>query len=274
MPLRSLSLDEITIEDEGSFAHVGLYARLKQALRSSRHRFFVPAPGTHASWDRVLFLNLTFWNAEQGADVLCESSLAADVVAHAAWHHLASVALADAAKAGRPSAAAFFFGEAIASAFDLYLVGRLLENAPESDFIVTQVPILHDVAGEAGVSDSDFAALLAEIVRDPERAFEDLRVLLFEVAMALFACGDVCQAEETLQRWSGHRFEPLLHHYQLSNWILHARAYATPSPPYDAAVTTVHAALRAAPVSLDWLVAHWLDGAAAVTTMTIAPRPR
>lgn len=258
MALRSLSLDDITIEDEGAFAHVALYQRLKHALRTSRHRFLVPAEGTRASWDRALFLNLTFWNSEQGADVLCEGSLAADVVAHAAWHHLASAALARAAGSGRPSAAAFFCGESIASAFDLYLVGRLLDNAPDSDFITTQVPILHEVANEAGLSDASFAALLADIVREPERAFEDLRVLLFEVAMALVECPDVCQAEETLQRFTGHRFEPLLHHYQLSNWILHARAHATPSAPYDAAVAALHSALQAAPVSLDWLVAHWL----------------
>lgn len=259
MPLQARSFDDIEIEDEGSFAHVALYGRLKEALRGSGHRFLVPAAGTSMSWDRAAFLNLTFWSGDEGADVLCEGSLAADVIAHAAWHHLAGVALARAAGKGAPSAAAFLFGEAIASAFDLYLVGRLLPNVPDSDFITTQVPILHDVAREAGMSDPDFEALLAEIVREPERAFEDLRALLFEVLMALYACRDAAAAQLALEKAAGHRFEALLHHFQLSNWILYCRAYAAASPAHDAAVAELHGALTAAPVSLDWLEEKWLD---------------
>ncbi len=258
MPLRSVPFEEIAIEDEGSFAHVALYGRLKRALLQSRHRFLVPAEGTTVSWDRAVFLNLTFWSAQEETDVLCEGSLPADVVAHAAWHHLAGAAIARAAGPGAPSAAALLFGEAIASAFDLYLVGRLLPNCPDSDFITTQVPILHEVAGEAGLSDEAFDELVAEVVRDPERAFEDLRVLLYEVATALLPCGDAPAAQLVLEAWAGHRFAPLLHHYQISNWILFVRAYAAVSPAHDAAVAAQHGALRAAPVSLDWLEAEWL----------------
>ena len=261
MPLQSVSFDEIAIEDEGSFAHVALYAQLRRALRDAHHRFLVPAPGTQLSWDRATFLNLTFWTGEDNADVLCERSVAADVIAHAAWHHLAGASLARAAGPGAPSAAALLCGESIASAFDLYLVGRLLPNAPDSDFITTQVPILRDVASEAGLSDADFEALLAEIVREPEQAFEDLRTLLFAVAMELFEERDPSEALVALERAAGHRFEPLLHHFQLSNWILYCRAYAAESPAHDAAVAELHAALQAAPVALDWLEANWTGAA-------------
>jgi hypothetical protein len=60
MPLRTVSLDELTIDDEASFAAVPLYPRLKAALRRSGHRFHLPPPGESLSWDRALFLNLTF----------------------------------------------------------------------------------------------------------------------------------------------------------------------------------------------------------------------
>lgn len=252
MPLESVPFDDIAIADEGSFAHVALYGLLKDALRGAGHRFLVPAEGTEVSWDRALFLNLTFWSAGDAADVLCERSIAADVVAHAAWHHLVG------ARVGHASAAAFLCGESMASAFDLYLLGRLLPNAPDADFITTQVPILHEVAAEAGLSDEAFEALVAEVVADPERAFEDLRALLFDVATALFACAGPADAQLVLERNAGHRFAPLLHHYQLSNWILHARAYAVPSAADDAAVAELHATLQSAPVALDWLEAHWL----------------
>src|SRR6185436_12414420 len=246
MALRTLSLDDLTIDDERSFAHVALQARLKQVLRRSGHRFLVPAVSAPISWDRALFLNLTFWGAQDGADVLCEDHIPADVVAHVAWHHVVSRELArrSADRAAPPTTAAMFFAESIASAFDLYLVGRLLTNAPESDFITTQVPLMSECAQEAGQS---------------EPAFEDLRVMLFDAASALVRSSGHAEAAETLDGFSGNRFGQLLHHYQLSNWILYARAYATSPLAADPVVAEVDAVLRQAPVSLDWLAEHWVD---------------
>jgi hypothetical protein len=254
VPLRSVSLDELTIEDEGSFAHVAAYARLKRALQRSDHRFHIPAAGSQLSWDRALFLNLTYWGGADSADVLCDDRIAADVVAHVAWHHLASVQLAP----GPACARALLFGESIASAFDLYLVGRLLPNVPDSDFISTQVSIMGEAAEQAGLAAGGFQALLETVVADPERAFEDLRVLLFDVSLALLDCRSAPAAQQVLRGFAEHRFGSLLHHYQLSNWLLYARAYAAPAPEQERQVHELDAALRAAPVSLDWLMERWI----------------
>ncbi len=256
MPLRSVTLDELTIDDEASFAGVALYARLKTMLRRSGHRFHVPDDGTALSWDRALFLNLTFWSSEQSADVLCEERLPADVMTHVAWHHLAAREIARRAP-GRTSAQALLFAESIASAFDLYLVGRVLPNVPDSEFVATQVAIMSDAAEQAGVASDEFETLLAGVVADPERAFEELRALLFDAALALLACHDVLEAEATLARFDGHRFAALLHHYQLSTWILSARA-AADAPEQARVVQDLDATLRAAPVALDWLADTWL----------------
>ena len=150
------------------------------------------------------------------------------------------------------------FAESIASAFDLYLVGRLLVTAPECDFITTQVPIMAECAETAGVPAAAFEALMQEVSREPERAFEDMRALLLDVVTALLPCADAAHAEAALDGFAGHRFEPLLHHFQLSNWILYMRAHAGPPSPADAAVAALDATLRAAPIALDWLADHWL----------------
>jgi hypothetical protein len=250
--LRSVSLDDLTIEDEASFAHVAAYAWLKRVLRRSGHQFQIPAAGEQLSWDRAVFLNLTYWNGD-GADVLCDDRIAADVVAHVAWHHLASAHLAP----GPDCARALLFGESIASAFDLYLVGRLLHHVPDSDFITTQVSIMGEAAEQAGLSESDFQALLETVADEPERAFEDLRVLLFDVSGALLGCSGAREAQETLRSFADHRFGSLLHHYQLSNWVLYARAYAAPAPDQERLVHELDAALRTAPVSLEWLIERW-----------------
>ena len=256
MPLETLTLDQLTIDDEASFGHVALYHRLKGALRSSGHRFLVPADGTYLSRDRALFLNHTYWGGDGGADVLCEAAITADEVTHMALHHLVDARLTGAS--GAPSASAFLFAESIASAFDLYLVGRLLENRPDSEFIESQVPIMREAAEEAGMLAEDFADLLTSVALEPERAFEDLRVLLLEATTALVACAGAEEAERAFERFSGHRFEPLLHHYQLSNWILYSRAYATANAAQDATIQAADQALRAAPDSLAWLEEHWL----------------
>ena len=88
-------------------------------------------------------------------------------------------------------------------------------------------------AEAAGLSAEDFDALLHGIAEDPDRAFEDLRELLFDAANALTACGNVEEALAALSRFDGHRFASLLHHYELSNWVLFARAYARAERPQE-----------------------------------------
>jgi hypothetical protein len=257
MPLRAVSLGELVIDDEEALSLVPLYPRLKQVLESSGHRFRIPANRARASWDRVLFLNLTYWSGAEGADVLADEHVPADVVAHVAWHHVVGRQLAAAGSAG---AAAMLFSEAVASAFDLYLVGRLLNLAPQSDFIATQVPQMAEAAEEAGLSESGFAGLLEQVSADPEAAFEDLRRLLFDVATALLACRDAEEAQLALERFAAHRFEPLLHHFQLSNWILYARAYGGgETRASDEAVRRLDASLRGASKPLE-VAASWIDG--------------
>jgi len=259
MAFQSVGLDELVIDDEEAFLGLPLYAGLKRTLREAGHRFLVPEAGGQTSWDRALFLNLTFWSAEEGADVLCEDHIPADVVAHAAWHHVVAREVALAAGAGAPSSAALFFAESIASAFDLYLVGRLLPVAPDSSFIETQVPIMQEAAAEAGLSGPDFQALLETICADPERAFEELRTLLFDVTTAVAACRGPMEAAQTLERTDGHRFAPLLHHYQLSNWILYARAYAADTPERVQAVHRFDQLLRQSDGAVAWLQRNWLE---------------
>lgn len=252
MKLTPRRLDDLRIDDETSFRHIGLYATLKQALRRDGYTFRV-AEG--ASWDRVLFLNLTFWDPSEQGDVLVEPRLDADVVAHVAWHHLARRALA----AAPASAEALFLGESIASAFDLYLVGRMLGHAPDAQMLETQVPAMAEIAASAGLDEDDFEALLAGIAADPDRAFEDLRELLFDASSALLRCAGIDEAAAALAPFEAHRFAPLLHHYELSNWVLYARAHAPRAEAPDPAVLAIDRALREAEVALDWLERAWLS---------------
>jgi hypothetical protein len=266
--LQERTIDDLAIDDEASFRHVALYADLKEVLRRAAYRFRVLPESAYARWDRALLLNLTFWGgASSGGDVLMESRVPADVVAHAAWHHLAARALGVSA-GGASSADALFLGEAIASAFDVYLVGRLLASphaSSGSSFLETQVPAMAEAAEAAGVGEDDFEILLADIARDPDRAFEDLRQLLYDATRALRSATDAGEAFAALARFDGHRFAPLLHRYELSNWVLYARAYAAPGPPLSASspaapspADAIDRTLRGQPSPLDWLATAWV----------------
>lgn len=247
MELVLKTLEELAVDDERSFRHVELYADLKAALVASKYRFRVVKGG--ASFDRVLFLNLTFWDASEQGDVLAGDHVPADVVAHVAWHHLASRAFPHA------SAEALLFAEAVASAFDLYLVGRLLGHAPDSEFLETQVPAMSAAASEAGMSEQAFEAMLEETSRDPERAFEDLRALLFDAGTELARAKSVSEAAKAMTKLDGRRFAELLHHYELSNWILSARGKGL---EHDAAVRSLDEALRTSSDSVGELAKRWL----------------
>jgi hypothetical protein len=248
-------IDELTIEDEKSFRHVAIYARLKEVLRRDRYVFRILPPGSRERWDRALFLNLTYWGGA-GGDVLVSDRIPADVVAHAAWHHLASGAFTR-PPGEPPTADALFMGEAIASAFDAYLVGRLLSHAPRSAFLETQVPAMAEAAGAAGLPEEDYEALLGAMAEDPERAFEDLRALLFDATTELVRAPSADEALTALERMQENRFASLLHHYELSNWVLYARAYAARGKS-DPRVSELDKTLRVARDPLGALADRWL----------------
>jgi hypothetical protein len=253
MALSPRTLEDLEIDDEASFRHVALYSALKGALRRDGYRFLVPE-GAEASWGRTVFLNLAYWSPEAQGDVLAGPHIDADVVAHVAWHHLARKALAG----EPPCAGALFLGEAIASAFDLYLVGRLLGHAPESSFLETQVPAMVEAAVAAGVREGDVSRIFDDVTADPERAFEDLRALLFDASLALAACASPIEADAALDRFGGRRFACFLHHYELATWVLYAKAYAPRPAACGAGARRIDEALREAPDALAWLERHWL----------------
>jgi hypothetical protein len=249
------TIDQLVVADEGSFRHVPLYRDLKKVLSLARYSFRVMR---EPRYQRALLLNLTFWSAEQGGDVQPTEQLAADVVMHAAWHHLAASALARPAHS--LSADAMLLGESIASAFDAYLVGCLLRHAPRSSFLRTQVPSMSDAAHDAGMTAREFATMLQQMVDSPERAFVDLRALLFDAATALLASKDAAAACRALDKLDRRRFAPLLHHYELSNWVLYARAYG--ASRVHPMVASIDRSLRDAE-AIAWLQRHWVEPAIA-----------
>ena len=68
-------VDELNVDDEASFRHVALYAELKQVLRDAGYRFRVLPSAYAGRWDRTQLLNLSYWGADSGGDVLVDRQL-------------------------------------------------------------------------------------------------------------------------------------------------------------------------------------------------------
>ncbi len=253
MTLERCSLAELAIEDEASFRHVGLYAELKRVVAGMGACFLAPKSGSIA-WDRALLLNLIAW--EPGlADVLPSRDIPADVVAHVAFHHIADQHV-------KPSVEAHLLAESIASAFDVYLVGRLLGHSSDAAFLESQVPRMAEVAGAAGLDEAAFESLLEDIAGAPETAFRDLRALLFDASVALIASASPEVTATTLARFDGQRFAPILHHFELSTWVLRARLErAKPDPSWDdgSDARRVDEKLREESDPLAWIEQNWLS---------------
>jgi len=248
MQFQRKKLSALTIQDERAFKKVPLYMALKDALLRANYSFRILPPSFRGRWDHALLLNLTYWGGE--GDVLTDSRIPADVVTHAAWHFVASQHV------GKGDAAAMFLGEAIASGFDLFLVGHLLRAGENCSFLSTQVNAMAETASAAGLNEKKFRSLLETIAANPEESFEELRQLLFDTTLALYRAATPSDALRVLASAESHRFGHLLHRYELSNWVLYARAYAPKA--VGARAKTADVALRKRN-SIDWLVTHWLS---------------
>jgi hypothetical protein len=245
------TLDELRITDERAFRSIPQYAALKATLQRARYRFRCLAGEQAGRWDRALLLNLAFWGGE--GDVLVGPELPADVVTHVAWHHVAR------GEVGSLSADALFFGEAIASAFDVYLIGQLLARGERSTFLESQTTAMAEAAQGAGLSARGFAALLQHCAEDPQRAFEELRALLFDASTRLLAARSSRRAVDVLTKLDAHPFAPLLHHFELATWILYARAYVPEELAPVPSIRALDRELRRATRPLDVLVDRWLS---------------
>src|SRR5205807_2278580 len=81
---------------------------------------------------------------------------------------------------------------------------------------------------------------------------------LFDASIALLASDSMEAALVALAPFDAHRFGPLLHRYELSNWVLYARAYGRSAATPELRAHDLDRLLRAAPDPLSWLTKEWV----------------
>lgn len=213
-------------------------------------------------WDRALLLNLTFWGATNGSgarvggDILVDRTLPADVVAHVAWHHLA-------AKHGPALVRPPLGRRPLPRRGDCERLRPLPRRpAPRAR---SSVDFSRDPGARHGRGRGGRRSLRGGHRRLAQRRGPGSRGLLRVAAAApgptpraLLRCRSATDGLRALASFDEHPFAPLLHRYELSNWVLHARAYVADPLAADPAVEALDQALRAAPDAVEHLRAAWV----------------
>ena len=169
MSMQSVPVSELTIVDEQSFETLALYRALRTRMDEAEPVFLITDPNGDEG-ERARLLNLGFWDPSSFMEVLTEPVITADQLAHNALHHCGYGALGDAAR----SLEGLLLVESIASAMDIYWLGRLLAEAPYAEFLESQVPAISEAASGAGAS-SGSSLIYCNWLENPPKAFGDLR---------------------------------------------------------------------------------------------------
>ena len=254
MSLQRISPADLVVDDEQSFETLAEYRALKSALLRSECPFLVTSEADGEQSSRLL--NLAYWDPAEFLEVLPEAALSADQFAHNALHYCGHRALGAAAC----SVEGILFVESIASAADIYWLGRLLTEDPYAGFLESQVPAMSEAAESAGVAADEFAGLLQAAAADPSAAFGALRRTLFDTAIALVNATSVDEADEVLRAEAEQPWSALRHHYALSNWVLFARINGDKGAENDA-VRSADKRLRESEDPMTDLASMWFPEA-------------
>ena len=254
--LLRVRLSDLIVPDEAAYEDFPLWAKLKARLVEQEVEMYLADPASsNRHWADTALINHTVLLPRGATEILHDRNVPADALMHTAWHHAGVEAMG----ALSSSAEGLLLGESVASAFDAFVVGTLLRTESEHPSALdTQVPAMAEAAAAGGGSPEDFEALLHRMAEDPEGSFEELRELLFDVSMGLLRADGVDAADEVLSNVHGHVFAPILHHYDLSIWVLYARAFGKDLKAH-ASLRKIDVALREESHPLAWLESHWLD---------------
>lgn len=165
-------------------------------------------------------VNLLQWQVDQQLEYLDGDAVAADQVVHFALHHLWH------RRIGSDHPFDLLFAECMASASDLYLLGKLSNGGEETDFLVDTLDSFGSYY-EIYSSESRLEKLVARILENPYQTMSAAVDYLFRLGVALLSPQINLEA---LARFQDDLLYPLAHHYNISNWILTIRNRFPGSP--------------------------------------------
>ena len=176
-------------------------------------------------------VNLLQWDVGQQREYLDGDIVAADQVVHFALHQIWDK------KIGSAHPHTMLFAECMASASDLYLLGRLSQAGEETDFLMDTLESFGSYYEMYG-TEEQLEELVTRIVEAPFETMIEAAAYLYHLGCRLLEPSTDMGA---LLEFQDHLMYPLAHHYNISNWILTIRNRLPQNPaPLDPAEVMDH----------------------------------
>jgi hypothetical protein len=176
----------------------------------ANHRFAVIAEGR----GMARLLNLLCWDAASGTEFLDDQEMPADQAIHMAIHQVIERDL------GSTTPEHMLLAETIASASDLYLLGKLAKAGEETAFVTETMESFSFYYETYAAKAEHLETLLQAVLTSPFMAMSQVADFLFETGLLLF---QPLSNAEALRACTAHAFYPLIHHYNITNWIMAIR---------------------------------------------------
>jgi len=225
--MKRVSIAEITLEDRAEYAAAGLDGLVAAAVK------LLAAAGVElglmpAGKGSARLANLLAWRVEDGLELIDDLVCPCDQVIHMAAHQWMDSEL------GHDDPHGVLTAEAVASAVDFWLLGRLADAGREPDFIAETLESFTFYFERYGGGDRALEALLETVLAEPWTATSRLVRYLSETGSRLLYPTGPERLITDVGDLVGDDLYPLLHHYNMGQWIAAMRArFPEPRAPRD-----------------------------------------
>jgi len=216
-----LPIEAIEIDDRDAYGKVALDGLL-EAASATLDRAGVRVVVTERGRGTARLANLLCWQVQANLELADDAVLSGDQIIHFALHHLADQQM------GHEDPRALLFAETLASSADILLLGSLASLEPEPDFVVETMESFAYYYDLYAGSEEVLARVLTRIVDDPFAMMRAVCLFLYAAAEPLLSASDLATTLSHLDRLVEDDLYPLVHHYNMTNWILAIRAARLP----------------------------------------------
>lgn len=210
--MNKMSLKNLTIFDLEIYQSLDLKNLMPLVLETLKDHHYC---GFSNSRGLARIINLIQWEAAETTEYFDGEGIYFDQALHAAIHHVMDLQ----PNANNPFA--MLAAECLASASDLFLLGTLSQAGQETDFLIDTMDSFYSYYELYCGEDQDpLKNLLNEVVENPLKTMSDVASYLYTFTSPLLYNEPHIQDLLDLQE---NDFYPLIHHYNISNWVLNIR---------------------------------------------------
>ena len=205
-------IEDLDIFEKDAFERAGLaiLTVAEHILAQSNTRFIL----LPESRGLARMVNLLQWQAGDHVEYLDGEGVFSDQVVHMAIHQALD------REQGSATPHHMLFAEVLASASDMYLAGRLIQAGEETDFLADTLESLGSYYEMYAASPDQLTAFLQRLSDTPWETMVSLVDYLYTFCCPFLEKDRSIEHLSIPRSMEDHMFYPLVHHYNVTNWLL------------------------------------------------------